>query len=446
MAEKYYDEGSGLWTDAQGNVLPPKGALTTVHQGTAGSVLLGKLGEMLEADKPKGGESGLQEMLRYASMPARVATHLASAPIKAMIEMATPEHRAEVVAKAQAGYPLAAFGDAVGLVGMGAPVSVAMTPKGSAGIFHTNINPEAIRQARAAEARGISQDTIQAMYGIDKAKNGAWRAEVQDTAAKLGPAVVHDLEHSGATEAKLHMRTSAGIQGGVFKLSDVLDHPELYKAVPEMADYRIRNGYNPNYHGWFEPDTKTIAMRPTADAAQYMKTLLHEVNHAVADKHGLPPGGNSGMFLPENYKAAGNELWQRHLALNTRLNDQGINQFSVHNGFGEAGYAPPARTIPGWLENEAKLAASPDYQDWLQLKKENEAHTRMGIEADEKYNRLAGEVDSRNVEYRYENGYMQSPQSTETVRRTDQIMPTEDAGTMTHYLGWPIVGTVDSIP
>lgn len=96
------------------------------------------------------------------------------------------------------------------------------------------------------------------------------------------------------------------IERNGFMLEDVLDHPELYKAYPELRlmeidlipDYKAIGRHVPNKnkiilrHGGTDPNTGEYkAYTPK----EMLKTLLHELNHKVQLIEDLPTGGNLGV-------------------------------------------------------------------------------------------------------------------------------------------------------
>lgn len=72
-----------------------------------------------------------------------------------------------------------------------------------------------------------------------------------------------------------------------------LEHPELYKAYPDLADVRVMQGtYNPSYLGSFSP--KYNALEITEKGLNYdpRSTVLHEMQHAIQEQEGFGVGGN----------------------------------------------------------------------------------------------------------------------------------------------------------
>ena len=121
-----------------------------------------------------------------------------------------------------------------------------------------------------------------------------WRWEISDDRAELHPAI---------TKALADPNSNPDIQYSS-RLGNVLNHPELFKAYPELKDYRVSFSHDPNtpYSGEFDPNTKTISVKSNIlesnettnpkTHADPMDILLHELQHAVQDKESFDPGSN----------------------------------------------------------------------------------------------------------------------------------------------------------
>lgn len=92
-------------------------------------------------------------------------------------------------------------------------------------------------------------------------------------------------------------------------LSDVLDHPELFRAYPGMANMKVEmvpmdrlslGSYN------LETDTITLNGQPTQRKLlkEQVSTLLHEVQHAIQQREGFARGGNPQSMKWDDYSPA----------------------------------------------------------------------------------------------------------------------------------------------
>ena len=73
-----------------------------------------------------------------------------------------------------------------------------------------------------------------------------------------------------------------------------IEHPELYKAYPELIDVTVKQGINkPDYRGSFSLDELNVTKRGLADDPR--STALHEMQHAIQDIEGFAIGGNTSQ-------------------------------------------------------------------------------------------------------------------------------------------------------
>jgi hypothetical protein len=72
-----------------------------------------------------------------------------------------------------------------------------------------------------------------------------------------------------------------------------LEHPELYKAYPDLADVRVMQGTsNPSYLGSFSPKYNALEVTKDGLKKDPRSTALHEMQHAIQEQEGFAVGGN----------------------------------------------------------------------------------------------------------------------------------------------------------
>jgi hypothetical protein len=163
--------------------------------------------------------------------------------------------------------------------------------------------PAAARGARAAnaqvgeggflagsEAKGFKQAKAkgQVFDGVE----GKPRFEVDDSKAKF-----NNFTHFINDTSKTH------------KLSDVLDHPQLYRQYPELKDTKLvinKGAFTDGTNAEYSPTTKTIRLNtgglisPRPDGkpvdlatiqARAKATILHEVQHGIQERESFARGG-----------------------------------------------------------------------------------------------------------------------------------------------------------
>lgn len=135
----------------------------------------------------------------------------------------------------------------------------------------------------------VKPASVYNMTGVYKGEDGKLRAVISDKAA---------------TSKVTAMAREYGDN-----LENVLDHPELYKAYPELRDYTIEIGKLPaGSMGSHNKATRTIEVSKDLDEAARNKVLMHEVQHAIQSIEGFGSGGNPKQFLPRNIEAQAKAL------------------------------------------------------------------------------------------------------------------------------------------
>lgn len=74
-------------------------------------------------------------------------------------------------------------------------------------------------------------------------------------------------------------------------LSDVLNHPRLFEAYPQLKEVKVRLVDDPGINGSWSKADNTIELNP--NAPEPLETLLHEVQHAIQDHEGWARGANT---------------------------------------------------------------------------------------------------------------------------------------------------------
>lgn len=131
--------------------------------------------------------------------------------------------------------------------------------------------------ANAMESRGFSHDQIYNATGWYRGLDNKWKYEIPDTGMK----------------AKANL-----IKPGDYKLDQVIDHPELFKAYPDLKDLKIKvvesipfgDSGAPRL-GMFDHNTQTLTIAAT-DVSKMKQTIIHEIQHAIQNREGFARGTN----------------------------------------------------------------------------------------------------------------------------------------------------------
>lgn len=170
-----------------------------------------------------------------------------------------------------------------------------------------------------------------------------------------------------------------------YKLSEVIGYEELFAAYPQTRDIKVV--VSPfmagNTQGAFNAADATITLnsdwlRTRASTEDFKKTLLHEIQHAIQYAEGFASGGNLSKYLPEGYNDLAIEAKRLLIQIGSLQ-----NQLEMQTDVDRA------------AEQEKKLMR-------LQVE-HNEAVKKLlkfQNEAVNKYLRVAGEIEARDVEAR----------------------------------------------
>lgn len=199
-------------------------------------------------------------------------------------------------------------------LGMGAGSAGTSAPEGALRVFggrKAKVNPITVAEEKSREI-GISLDELTPdeqweQLGIFQGLDGEMRFEIPDVDVDTTP-VAHDIwEREVMPTMDLSSRWE-------FNLSDVIDHPMLYEAYPEIADMPLaivtgdRKGWNGAFFGLedgIEIYAESFRLGGIDDT---ISTILHEVQHGIQKIEGFDSGSNPSMFLRQNLPAAEKQL------------------------------------------------------------------------------------------------------------------------------------------
>lgn len=179
-----------------------------------------------------------------------------------------------------------------------------------AGASSKTADQEALFRAHQMERQGASPEEIKQATGFQKNLDGEYMYHIPDNKSALNFELMKtDMQDLMESDRKLSelMRTESGAPRirSFFQrpLGEILDHPELYNAYPEL--YQMQVGYRvapeSGNRGAFSPKRKEITLdfdhlnediSDVPPSRQGHSTLLHEINHAVSNIEGRSTGGS----------------------------------------------------------------------------------------------------------------------------------------------------------
>lgn len=284
--------------------------------------------------------------------------------------------------------------------------------------------------AREMEAAEKDAKTIKLATGWERGADGKWRYETED--AKLKETLTIEGKEFKRDEMEMLWRSG--------KLIDHVDNPALFDAYPELANVRIETDDitgDSVSNGGYNPRTKTITIH--ASEPKYLQSILnHEIQHAIQHFEGFAKGGspNDGRL----YEFMTSDMTIRKLiSMHQRMESEFFNTDvgkEVEKESDEWLDNHPNFTDEEATEHELYLLNKyPEYKSYWEkasqlpsLSKEiRKPKTKM-----EAYRRIAGEVESRNVQSRIglsaEERRASLAAETEDVAREDQIFIYDNLG------------------
>lgn len=167
-------------------------------------------------------------------------------------------------------------------------------------------------EARRLEAEGYSADEIYRETGWFRGTDGQWRYELDDSGMRYYPnadaqfrrdhpeyermmglndklldgsisveefSELQDLDRTWGQETN---RLAGRLRNGTVPLRDVIDHPILFEAYPELQDIRVRyDDLNRGEYGNYNQETNTITLANGLSREDAEETILHELQHAM---------------------------------------------------------------------------------------------------------------------------------------------------------------------
>jgi hypothetical protein len=271
-------------------------------------------------------------------------------------------------------------------------------------------NQFTLETAQQRLASGEDAETIRQETGWFKGVDDKWRFEISDQDASIN---MQGLSWGESTDLERGNSTVA-------RLGKFLDHPALFSAYPDIADYMVR--IVPGKSGAsFSPDDQSITVGyDQKENTINLSSLLHEIQHGIQTIEGFASGGNPEQFA--------DEFTKNRARLNFLENDPDVRRISDLYD----------KTVNQILDdtddfNEALLKIE-DYEQELIRNYEGFAELQSVLKKIRgkdatgytDYKRLAGETEARNTQTRASmtdaERLATSPESTQDVKNSDVIV------------------------
>ena len=263
--------------------------------------------------------------------------------------------------------------------------------------------------AREMETGGKDAKAIKLATGWERGADGKWRYETED--AKVNRAAkLYNLETRESYPIAKSIEIGRVDDNSTIRLTDLVKDDELFKAYPEMEEYFVSfEKMDAGTEGSHSFEEKMIRINKD-DIHSLESTLVHEIQHAVQSIEGFAKGGST---------SSSNGLIQEVLKTLHVDSENAAPSLSEVIGAIENGYITRSQH-----EELVKIAQSHGYDDAVEYVRSLSPYSY--------YRRLAGEVESRNVEERLgmspEERRNKLAEETEDVRRKDQIFILDNLG------------------
>ncbi len=303
------------------------------------------------------------------------------------------------------------------------------------GVKSSTIDKTRLYKAQQMEMDMAHADDIWKETGTFRGPDKRWRQEIPDKDAKLNPEAFNIKEipatsggksqwDVGGTEAtvswtpksrqldvdkmsKMNLREISDYISAKNKdisLEQVLDHPELFKAYPELRGIRVKElpaelaarGVKGQMSG------RDLFLAPDLHPDYIRSVTLHEIQHAIQDIEGFAKGGSPRNFRSKDLDAAESnfnkvkETTEAELAIDMG-GKSGVQMFKNAIRQDNAGVISKEAKA---LVNSLKESHPEVYKKLSNIVKSEDLLHQATMEHFEKYQRLMGEVEARNVQAR----------------------------------------------
>ena len=282
--------------------------------------------------------------------------------------------------------------------------------------------------AKQMEEAKKDAKAIKMATGWEKGVDGKWRYEMPDAKIK------DTIDVGGGNIVKRFEEDMLWTDG---KLEDAVDAPKLFEAYPQLKNIKIHTDAVMNdmpSNGEYNPQTKTITIH--ADELKYLNSILnHEIQHVIQHEEGFAHGGTPEQ-VERDFNAAKAEWKARSYAfeLEEKAKEMGgeYNQSAVEKALIQEykdmdmpEFIPDKETRIKGFNYFARGYADRSMDDAIKRFR-LDRFQRTDFDSYQEYRKLAGEVESRNVEKRLgmtdEERRNSLASETEDVNRDEQIV------------------------
>lgn len=286
--------------------------------------------------------------------------------------------------------------------------------------------------AISMDSKGHSLDDIWEKTGWFKGADNRWKREISDQNSNLKIENLEDYPHIIDNKYRGYKVPEPGfiersriIQGkdkAKLKLTDVLDHPELYETYPFLKETGIipTSGFErlEGTRGWYNAERNLIALSP-GTGQEMRSTILHEIQHGIQNAEGFSWGASPEAFASFRWKSLSSEFrdfmkgtiddimkaggtredvinWKKAVAMEDKIPE--LKKALEEPG---ASWQTYDKFDIMHLEDNIRRAKNANVYDKLKrIVKGEKIQEEYGKLLYQHYHRVKGEVESRNVQNR----------------------------------------------
>ena len=160
-----------------------------------------------------------------------------------------------------------------------------------AGVKARTAEKSKLADAVKMEQGGVDTEKIRQDTGWFLGMDNKWRFEIDDSKMKIK---IPPHELSGEFLSR---------QDGIILLNEILEHPDLFKAYPEIKNLKVkRTPSNVNASAVYNRKENTLSLNYAKFVntdKQVKEILLHEIQHAIQETEGFAKGGSPATLFKE---------------------------------------------------------------------------------------------------------------------------------------------------
>lgn len=217
-----------------------------------------------------------------------------------------------------------------------------------------------LAKAQELAKSGADADTIFQSTGWYRGPDSQWKFVLSDKGASLNPNFVQTYTEGRADTEMVGFRS---IKPGT-KLSEVYNHPDLYRAYPELKDVKIESippgpgGNVPNMTGSYDPNTNTLSVAGGRPLRDVLATISHETQHRIQHLEGFGQGANVSEFYPS-------DVGSKDSATETRMAEEAFNKYRSSAGEVESRQAEKQIQLNNWDQRPTAMEGFPKASEQL---------------------------------------------------------------------------------